>query len=132
MTYFVAGFICSKFSFLNVFSTGRTIPCGTSCSDIKACSNARESCSGATCQYPTGLDACNGQCLNTNTDDHSCGKSCTDCTLTGEECNYGQCQCPAGQTMCLYQNSTHTTKFSQQQYYLYTKSVIICVKYEPL
>ncbi len=47
----------------------------------------------------TGLAACSGKCVNTNTDSKNCGKCGNQCSAS-LSCSKGQCKCASGYTLC--------------------------------
>jgi hypothetical protein len=51
------------------------------------------------CQCPTGMAHCNGECVFLSDDAKNCG-SCGNVCPAGQWCDEGICSCPIGQTLC--------------------------------
>jgi len=72
-----------------------TAHCG-SCD--KACVTG-QTCTAGTCQCPGTQTACNGACIDTQSNNDHCG-GCSQPCATGATCNAGTCGCAAGQLLC--------------------------------
>lgn len=56
-------------------------------------------CTDAGCQCPTGTEACDGRCVDLQSDPEHCGECETYCGAL-EECREGRCECLAGAERC--------------------------------
>ncbi len=66
--------------------------CGTACA-------AGQTCTAGACVCPATQIACNGACVDTQSNNDHCG-ACSQPCATGAACSAGQCACAQGQAIC--------------------------------
>ncbi|RMD67084.1 hypothetical protein D6817_02580 [Candidatus Pacearchaeota archaeon] len=85
---------------------GRGASCfGTDCRNIPGAScqitDEENGIYGCACEN-SNEEICNDRCVNIQTDNQHCGRCYHEC-YGGKICVNGQCQCPEGQTYCIYE-----------------------------